>query len=203
MGVLIDTTNEVLQVKPVAEDDAGNPLEPEQRPAQHSMGFLPSIRMTTGEEVKGQFQNENRIEIEKTAGTFAMEFRHRCRHCKHWDHKGFQDLWAKIKDSQEPEAFRVKSFLMGVFQENGFNGQEFGICQAQSALFQETIPYHYEGGCPIGSAGPDGSVLADMFQPRDNASEEAGARSYDAVLSAAEGQNTSLRKLKRKLILKF
>lgn len=181
----------------------GEKLEPEQQPAQRVMATDAAVSMRGGPQV-GSIPTE--IVADGTAGEFANAVRSKCFTCKHFDHKGWnqlrlywgnsqnKDLFEKLNKvryalltTQNPELARRSEGLDGDFDvEHSLT--QMGICRPLTEMNGAAVIVSPISTCPDEVCTPAAPV--GLYLPKDKEHERLSNVGYDKIMRMATGKNS-------------
>jgi hypothetical protein len=198
--------SDLLKVRMLPHDDAGQKIEPEQQPAARVMtvdGGAP-VNMRGNEKQIGQIPAQ--IIAETTALDAANAFRSKCFQCANFDQKA----WAKLRliwgNSSDPEIFKklngVRAFLLGcrneemmrrsIGRDEDFDVEhaiatQLGICQPLTEINGDgVIIVSAIGTCPDHVISPTNPL--GLFEPKDRDHEKIGSQNFDKIMMMAAGK---------------
>lgn len=203
---------DVFAIAHGVRDEKGNKGEPEEQPTR----TLIESTMTAGLSTGGESTSiPLLITHDAPAGEMARELAARCKRCKHFKRKAWQNLVEECDFPTAPLMKRqaineVRSALLltrnaqitepgeidGEFDVEHVMRQHMGLCAALSDLKKDFVVVHQEGCCPESSADHMGKVWplktaqqpVGLFVPRDGEAKKEAASTYDGVLKQAQGK---------------
>lgn len=187
----MEIKRDTLAVGGLIFDEHGSKVEPEQQPVVRTLEAQAAVDGTGGTQL-GVIPG--RIQSVQAAGVFAQDLRRKCVGCAHFDRRGFAALRKKMtatldghRQLNELRASLLESGNASVASlhetEDGDLDVEgalsmMGLCRAFGELVRDDVAVHPLANCPEGH---------DLFQPRDNAADKAGAAAYDHIMQLAQG----------------
>jgi len=188
---------ELLRVIPATRDDAGTPLEPEERPATEAFSMPVEVNISSEAVAPGSGAAAGRLRgmvgVDTTAGEVAQAAATRCELCEHWRRDAYLKHLAAIADTiagqKQLDAMRGellgrKSGSLSVTTEdllsvNASIQYDFGICAAFTESERIPVAAAFYGGCPEND---------QRFKSRSRSDQRAGSAAFDAVMRLAQGR---------------
>ena len=205
----MEIKDDVIKVSTATEDAKGQPIEPEEHPAEHSL--IMEAPLTFGGETIAQMPGS--FDYLTDAGSLAIGLRDRCELCIHWSVERWRQLRRGLEFSNKMDQrqyvnqvrYNLEQYLPISEREKHIDAQtgevdleavldSMGLCNAlteiMSKAYKALYPFTTFGmcGCPDMMA-PDGTSLAGNFKPRDTEAAQAAAKTYDNILKMALGEH--------------
>lgn len=198
--------SDLLKVRNLPHDDAGQKIDPEQQPARRVMtvegGAPVDMSMDRGRQI-GSIPAE--IIAETTAGEVANTLRSRCFQCANFDTEAWKKLRLIWGNSSDPETFKklngVRMALLATTnpeiarrsegQDGDFDVEhaiaQLGICRPLSEINKDGVVIVSPiSTCPDNVCSPTNP--RGLFEPKDKAHEKIGSAAYDQILNMAAGK---------------
>lgn len=202
-----------IRIIPATHDQAGEKLEPEQRPAEIVLHTGTTIQLGTDPRkvnVSDGIQIPGLVTVDAVAGDIADAARNRCADCAHFDRAAWITLYKKWRvgtyteqqqlnalretaDRVNDEDYRDKHTDQDGDLDTEHAIQALGVCHALTdywSKFKGEPDYQlFDPACSCPDQfGPDGAYLGACFKPRDIVAKRKGAQGYDKVMQAAAGR---------------
>lgn len=189
----MEIKRDTLAVGGLIFDEYGNKVEPEQQPVVRTLEARTIVDGTSGEQL-GTLPG--RVQSVQAAGVFAQDLRSKCVGCAHFDRRGFavvrKKMAATLEGHRQLNELRASLLESGNADITNLHEAEdgdldvegalsmMGLCRAFGELLRDDIVVHPLANCPEGQ---------NLFKPRDNAADKAGAAAYDHILRLAQGSD--------------
>lgn len=186
-----------IEIAALTHDGDGNPLEPEQRPAQRVIVREGDGIMAGNTDHVPVGQIPTSIALAAPAGQFAVGLRRQCWACKNFDHES----WLKTKAAWETGTLSQRAALnemrgamlattSDTIRDRIYDPSNndldlelglmvFGVCHPLTEIQHDLVAVFPDACCPEGM---------DMFIPRDIPTEKQASAQFDAIMRAAQGK---------------
>ncbi len=192
-------TTDELRIGHGVPDDKGQPLEPEEQPADRVLGVPVNVTLGhgPGEGTPIDRPMPARVTVESTAGEMAAEFSEQCHLCAHWD----QALFQRERRSYDPqEQDRQRAIVLELSGPEALDlvlrgradsilDASFGRCRALSHYSPDgRLDTFARAFCP--TVTPDGYPIRKAFTARQDSRQDA-THIRDRILLTAEGKGAT------------
>lgn len=193
---------DLLRVRSLPYDDKGQPIEPEQQPAQRVFQ-TDSPAGLQGGPVQGTIPTE--IIYETTAGHMAGAMRNPCFSCARFDRRAWRKLLERWNDPTAPMHLReyLNQFRAALLQTKNaklyekHESQEgdldvehalatLGVCHAFSEIRNDVAVVYPTSACPDDVC--TATQPAGFYVPKDKQSERMGSQVFDRIMAMAQGK---------------
>jgi hypothetical protein len=195
---------DLLKVRSVPYDEAGQKVEPEQQPAARVMVIDGGAPVSMSRDQRNVGSIPASIIAETTAGEVANTMRSKCFQCKNFNTSAWKKLRLLWGNSSDPDVFqklnRVRYALLTtqnpevVRRSEGMDGDfdvehsisQLGVCEPLTEINRDAVIVSPISTCPDEVCTKDNP--RGLFVPKDKEMERLGSAAFDQIMRMAEGK---------------